>query len=197
MGKRDGCLICGAPVSGLCGCLRVSLADAQSVLSGQSLVPSALGSLQGDGTAVHDPKRSQAASERKLLRSAAVLRCVEALGRRTSIRFAPCNDLRRFAQRAGITDGEAVLAVLRAFLPWGGSREWEPRGVVEVYRWMQSRVPTMRELSGGDLAAAAVDPRNRERKGRAMSLIADAEIVLSAWVERWNRNQDAATGEAA
>lgn len=184
MGAGD-CRICGA-WAGTCNCLRVTVADAQAVLSGDSLVPCSLGKFQSESGG-RDPKRAQGAAERRLLRSAAVLRCVEALGKRSRLSFVPCNDLRRFSQKAGLLEGEAAIAVLRAFLPWGSSRQWEPRGVVEVYRFMQTRLPMLRPMRGDTPSEAAMDPQNRERKARAMSLIADAEVVLGAWVEKWNR----------
>jgi hypothetical protein len=175
---------------------RVSLGDVLELLSGRSLVPSQTGNQCDqlrDGMTISggDRQRALERSERNMLRSAAAIRCLDGLLMYRSIRFVPCDDIRRFAQRVGMGEGEAAIGVMRAFQPWASQHA--QRGLVEVYEWLRARDPRLKAIDARGEATAEQAFRVGKARGaraHAATLVGDAEVVVSAYVERWNRQAE-------
>lgn len=140
-----------------------------------------------------DPRFAQGRAEERLLASAAVIRCVDTLQAAPNLyRIGEaCVHVRAFAVRAGIPEGAAVVGILRAYLPW--ATQWPENGLVHVYQWMRVRRPSLTALDAHGESSVAQAFRAGKAKPQRMAaaiLVADAEIVLSAWVELWNRKQE-------
>lgn len=171
---------------------RVHLNDVLEHLSSYTAAPSSMGNalerardgVSGGGA---DPIRAQGQMEESLLRRAATIRCVDKLAGYNGIKFAPVDYLGTFAKRIRAQDGAIVVATLRAYQSWAAiSKE---RGLVEVYRWMRSvsaTLPPIDTEGEADEAQAFRVGKAKKARGEAARLLADADVVLSVWVERWN-----------
>lgn len=125
--------------------------------------------------------------EKQMLEDVVVIRCVDELSKYVSIRFVDCGALRTFAEKARVVEGAFAVAVLRAYYAWGPLSP--ERGLASVYSLLRSLRPTMKG-SHGDEETTAQDfrmGRSTSERSLSASIIADAEIVLAAWIERWER----------
>lgn len=173
---------------------KVTLNDVLEHLSSVTQTPSSFGSQlerARDGTTgAADYVLSKEKAEMRLLANAAVIRCVDALSAMPNIfrTGEACNDIRKFAVRAGMREGAAVIAVMRSYQPWDTlSKE---RGLAAVYEWARSRNPMLKPADpAGETTVAQAFRVGKAKRARtvAVLLLADAEVALSAWVERWNR----------
>lgn len=175
---------------------KVTLGEVLEYLSSTTQAKSPIGCAldraeSGAANSNGDPKRVQAKVEESTLREAAVIRCVDKLEVYASVRFVAADDLRRFAKAVRIGDGAAAVGVLRRYQPWATS--WPEKGLVEVYGWMRERRPTLPALKAeGESSAAQAFRSGKSKKARAAAIriLADAEVVIGEWVERWNRKAD-------
>lgn len=137
-----------------------------------------------------DAAVTQARDEVRRLRTAGVLRCVDALAGYASIRWSdcPCDDVRKLAQRAKLGDGAAVCLVLGAYQPRAVS--WPKQALVEVYelaRRLDARLPALEGTADKTPAQLFREGKHPNAERRAAALVADAQLVVRSWVERWNR----------
>lgn len=183
---------------------RISYDEAREFLSARTTISSNLGPMldrmregrsghghQGSARGVvgGDIKRSQEFDELKILRRAAIIRCIDALANRAQCRWrsAYAPDLIKFAQKAKLGDGEVILRVLYAYEPWGS--QWPEKGLVEAYQWMRTALPKLREIE-----ADGIEPAQAFRLGKspdarkiAAAIVADAHVLLHHWTGAvWN-----------
>jgi hypothetical protein len=138
----------------------------------------------------------EASGERQILLRARVVDCVATLTQYAVITFAPCPDVVTFARQAKCRQGAVVVGALRAYQPWGEKSEM--KGLAALYQWCAAWNPSCEPVGDDEESTtqafyAGHAPKARKR---AMQLLADAEIVLGAWVERWNRWNDLARKES-
>lgn len=173
---------------------RVSLQAVLEHLTSDSQVSSRFGSdleRARDGTSgAADYVASQSRAEERLLATAAIVRCVDDLGTTTNLSRIgeACSHIRSFAVKTKLREGQAVLGVLRAYLPW--ATQWPESGLVSVYAWMRARRPSLQAVDAhGEVSVAQAFRTGKAKAQRAAAaiLVADSEVVLSAWVEHWNR----------
>jgi hypothetical protein len=196
---------------------QVSVQAVRDALASDTAAPSALGAsleraAQG-GSRSTDYRRAQAAQEQRLLEHAAVIRCLDALSATPNLFRAgeACVTLRRFAKENALAEGAVVVAVLRAYEPWGGrvrlptkeerqaavdarleAPAWvrdEARGLLEVHEWMRRQDATERAPVLGKEATALDAFRAGKAKcarDRAASMLADATLALDGFVKAWN-----------
>lgn len=146
------------------------------------------------GDPIGASRDEEARIESRLFDRARVLGCVDGLARYRRITFTMCPSIERFGHSHPVGQGSIVVNVLRSFEEW---RTQSPqRGLAAVYSWL-CKCPR-RE---GDTSAAWQLPIHDEdslaqafRTGKAKvchrrseEIVADATIVLGAWVELWNR----------
>lgn len=184
-------------VSHMAGFRRVDFDEVLEHFTSRSMVSSGMGAQlerlrDGMSGGTTDPQVTQSRDEIRRLRVAGLLRCTDALHAYRSIRWVDCEDIRRFARKAGMGDGATVCSVMLAYQP--RATGWAKQGLVDVYRWASAAVPTLRQLPA--VAEVEVDKAVAQlfREGKipyaerlAASLVADAHVVLREWVERWNK----------
>lgn len=171
---------------------RVALQDVLEHLGASSCTASSFGSQlerARDGTAgAIDYVRARDRAEVRILASAAIIRCVDALAEAQLNRTGEsCVDIRKFAVKIRMAEGATVIAVLRAYQPWATS--WPEHGLAEVYAWMRSRNPSLKEADpGGETSIAQAFRVGKAKRARtiAAAVLADAEVAVHAWVEQWN-----------
>jgi hypothetical protein len=186
-----------APASGThLSVSRVTLSDVLDHLSAETTVSSSFGAQlerARDGTTgAADYVRSRSGAEARILARAAIIRCVDALSVCPNLfrTGEACGDIRRFAVRAKLPEGAAVIAVLRAYQPWATSSQ--ERGLAEVYQFARSRNPSLQAADpAGESSIAQAFRVGKARRARLIAalLLADAEVALHAWVENWNRRE--------
>jgi len=132
--------------------------------------------------------------------------CTEALAAVGKVDdFAPCDVLPRIARRARYKAGAVAVAVLRAYAPWSLLPPDQavdrlaqcPPGckcalhglVLGAERGLQAVWALLSSWQGKEV----LGPFTAEQRARAGRLLADAFIVLSAWVDRWNAKQSTAS----
>jgi hypothetical protein len=170
---------------------RVHRDDVLQYLAANTLVSSSLGSqleaLRTDAFAEQSMSEKCARLELKMMRDVAIIRCVDALDQYVSIRFADVECLRRFAARCRTRDGHMVVATIRAFQGW--SSKSSERGLAEVFSLMRRKCPTFAQVEFGEEETAQAFREGKANRARiqAARLLADAEIALASWIERWNR----------
>lgn len=172
----------------------VTYDQARQLLASRTMISSNFGAVlerARDGVSANQigrMKKQQEDEERRRLRDAFVIRCIDDLFAYKSIRFAWCPDLRKFAQRAHLRDGEAVVRVLRAYEPW--ATQWPEKGLVEAYTWMRThdrRLQTILTEDGETAAQAFRMGHSRRARACASSAVADAHVALHTWVALWSR----------
>lgn len=107
--------------------------------------------------------------------------------------------LRRYQVMAGValtrTDKDELIPVATAQpVPKGAHRDLVPpvergqdRGLADLYTWMNARAPMWRmPLHDGTLAQAFRKGKVNGARNAAVSLWADALVIMSQWVEAWN-----------
>ena len=138
--------------------------------------------------------------EQSWLHSAAVANCVDALGKRVDTQFANCESLRKLARRARVKTPALGVALLHAYFTWSRTKpaesidrtkQCEPgcscglhgltlgadRGLIEVYDVLRKWVPALPAQWG------------KTAKTTAAEALADAYVLLSEWVDKWNAKQ--------
>lgn len=179
-------------------CYEPTYNDVRQLLAARTTVSSRFGSVldklregrMGAGAAASAYARQvQGHDEVEHLRNASIYRCVDDLYNYASLsRCAWCPDLRKFASRNDLRDGEAVVRVLYAYEPW--SSQWPEKGLADVYTWMRSmdRSLGLIRTEDGETEAQSFrlghSPRARQK---ASTAVADAHVALHAWVGRWRR----------
>jgi hypothetical protein len=139
-----------------------------------------------EGPGGYDPLYQQRREEIRRLNDAAMIRCMDALTNRDAIRFAWCPDLRGFAKRAKLGEGEAAVRILCKYEPW--DPKWPEKGLADAYTWMRSLVQQLPEVvpeNGSTAQAFRVGTSPRARRIVA-AIVADAHVILAEWVRIWN-----------
>lgn len=137
------------------------------------------------------------------LQSASTAGCIETLGKQKLEDCKSLDTLPKFARRARVRRGALAVALLRAYFRWeraipknavDRTKQCElnckcglhglvlgaDRGLFEVYAVMRRLVPALGEWGDG-------------AKKSAVAMLADAEIVLSEWIDKWNKHGDLTT----
>jgi len=158
-------------------------------------VPSALGGQleqlrDGLFGGAADAIRKQGRQELLMVRGDPEGDCARALAAYASIRWpgCPCDELRTFAGRVKLPEGAVAVGVLMRYQPW--ALTWPMQGLVDTYEWLRKIDENLRPLNLDSRKSTAQQFREGKMPKAqriASELIADAQIVLHAWVERWNR----------
>src|SRR5438067_7024490 len=116
----------------------VSYDEARQFLGTQTTVSSPIGrqldSIRDGMSNAPDYLKVQFCEEVFRLKSTVLIRCIDALGMRKEIKdlcWAP--DLRQFARRSHMLEGEVAVRVLRAYEPWDPN--WPEKGLADAYQW--------------------------------------------------------------
>lgn len=177
--------------------------EVRSFMASRTQVGSPLGAMldrMRDGLApgsLGNWKVAQEREEVRRLQSASLIRCVDDLVARDTIAFVWAPDIRKYAKRAHLGEGEMAVRVLQAFEPWGS--QWPEKGLAEAYLWLCSvdkRLSRVANDNGDEPAMAFRNGTAREARKIASSVVADAHVCLYSWVGLWDR-KNAAKSHAA
>jgi hypothetical protein len=141
---------------------------------------------------VHDDaegnrRDEEARIEGRIFARARVLNCIDGLARLVRIGFCPCPDVEAFDRGSKTGQGSIVVSVLRAHEEW--RLQSEERGLAAVYEWMRTVQPwlPMPVHDEDSVVQAFRVGKAKVCRRRAAMLVADSLLVMTAWVELWNR----------
>jgi excisionase family DNA binding protein len=178
----------------------VRLAEVFEYLASVTQVPSTQGSLEARCSGVAGGS-GEDGSEQRMIDHANLAHCVSELEKQQNVYWAPTDVLPKFALKTRLRPGAVAVCVVRAYQPWHcdpdlsrpagtpsiGADRGPNRGLAEVWQWMQKvqgqPVPSIK----GETAAQSFKTGNlKGHKKNAAALLADADIVVAAWVDLWN-----------
>lgn len=127
--------------------------------------------------------------ELRLLSSGQILSCIDKLRSIKRIDFEEVPDLHKFAKSTGCGEGALAISILSAYHKW--STKSSERGLVEVFRLMQSLLPSLEESNHGEdeLVQAFRTGKSKTIRKKAANILADAMLVAETWIIIWNRAQ--------
>lgn len=174
--------------------------EVRHFLAAETPVASATGVLierlrEGRSSGSGNIKQAQMREECDRLRQAQIIRCIDGLAALASIRHGRAHfsipDIRKFARKANLGDGETVVRVLKIYERW--SLQWPEKGLAEVYKWARHYMPKLPGIADGDEGAQAFRigccPDARKL---ASALVADAHVALGEWVRIFVKREEAA-----
>lgn len=177
----------------------IRLDDVLHFLVAKTCAPSSLGSqldrLRLGFVPTPDPFRARADVEDKMLADAVVIRCVDTFSLRQE--FVPTsgnyNVLQKIQNKTTPPLGQGNIAVhiLRAYTE--RSFQSSERGLVAVYQYLSSIVPTMAPPNKDDLDLLQAFRQGQAKKSRALSCeaYADSLLALQAHIKVFNKKEKA------
>ncbi len=182
----------------------VRLAEVFEYLASTSQVRSSLGGqlehLKYGTEADHSPNNS-AGVEQGMIDRADLSHCVSELEKQQNVHWAATDVLPRFALRARLRPGAVAVACVRAYQPWHGDPDLNrpagspacgvdrgpDRGLAEVYSWMRGVQGKPVGLEKDKTLAQSFKAGGlKNHKEEAARMLADADIVVGAWIDLWN-----------
>lgn len=140
---------------------------------------------------VGDVYRARDAAENAILRNIPVIRCIDGLvaAPDTLAVFTDRPALARLSRNLpGAPMGQAVVWSLRVYQEWASVSQ--ERGLATLYSRLRGLCPQGYPVALHDeetLAMAFAQGKAKLARRRAAELYADCLLVLSAWVNRWNK----------